>query len=244
MKKRSLVRATAILSITTFFVTLSLVNKCLIREALAKEVVVKIGATMDQTGVIGPQGRKMVTTIRWFEEYVNEELGGWKDLEGNTVKIKFLVGDTGFKPGPTLSLYKKYKAEGVVAVAQIGSVEVAAVRSAALRDKMPLPTNSGALVYPLPSPCNGNWTDYSACSAAVIDYVKEKWEKSDAPWTKKRRPRLALVGPEGYPSWSACITPEVMRYAKLQGVEVVGKFFIKFIPMDTKPQIMSAKKAR
>lgn len=210
-------------------------------DVLAKEVVVKVGATLDQTGPLTIEGRKSLTAWEWYEEFINEEKGGWKDVEGNTVKLKVLHGDTGFKPGNTLSLYKKFKAEGVVAITQVGSVELAAVRSAALKDKMPLPTNSGSLVYPLPSPSTGHWPDYSACSAAVIDYVKEKWEKSDAPWTKNRAPKLAFVGPEGYPSWAACITPEVMRYAKLQGVDVVGKFFIPMRPIDTKPQIMSAK---
>lgn len=243
MEKRSLVKVMMILFIAALFITLSSVNKFLIREALAKDITATVGATMDQTGVIGVQGQKMVATMKWFTEYFNEELGGWKDVDGNRVKIKFLLGDTGFKPGPTLSLYKKFKAEGAVAVQQIGSVEVAAVRSMALRDKMPLPTNSGALVYPLPSPCNGHWPDYSSCSVSAIDYIKEKWAKSTSPLTKKRVPRLAFVGPEGYPSWAACIIPEVMKYANMQGVTVVGKFFTKFIPIDTKPQIMSAKQA-
>ncbi|MDY7034809.1 MAG: ABC transporter substrate-binding protein [Thermodesulfobacteriota bacterium] len=244
MKKKDFFKKAVIVSFVVLsFLFFSWGGAFHLEEVLAKEIIVKIGATFDLTGPLGVQGRKMATTLNWFQEYVNEEKGGLKDVEGNTVKLKYLLGDTNFKPAQTLSLYKKYKSEGVVAVSQVGSVELAAVRSIALRDKMPLPTNSGSLVYPLPSPCTGHWPDFGTCSASAIDYVKEKWEKSNAPWTKKRGPRLAFIGPEGYPSWAASITPEVMRYARLQGVEVVGKIFIPMRVIDSKPQVMSAKKA-
>lgn len=209
----------------------------------AEDKTVKVGLAMDQTGPLSIDGRKGTTTWLWYQEYLNDEKGGWKDVKGNTVKLKVLHGDTGFNAGKTLSLYKKFKSEGIVAIANIGSVELAAIRSALMRDRIPTPTNSGSLIYPLPSPCFGHWPDYTACSAAVIDYVKQKWEKSTAPWTKKRAPRLAFVGPEAYPSWEASITPEVMRYAKLQGVHVAGKFFIRIHPLDTKPQILAAQAA-
>lgn len=211
--------------------------------ALAGDAVVKVGVAMDQTGPLSIEGRKGLTAWKWYEEYINEEKGGWKDVNGNTVKLEVLEGDTGFKPAKTLSLYKKFKGEGAVAIANVGSVEVAAIRSRALKDKIPLSTNSGSLIYPLPSPCFGHWPDYTACSAAAIDYIKEKWGKSNSPWTKKRRPRMVFMGPEAYPSWQASITPEVMRYAKLQGVDVVGKPFIPIRPIDVKPQILSAKEA-
>ncbi|RJR49511.1 MAG: hypothetical protein C4576_06815 [Desulfobacteraceae bacterium] len=211
--------------------------------ALADDAVVKVGVAMDQTGPVSIEGRKGLTAWKWYEEYINEEQGGWKDASGNTVKLEVLEGDTGFKPDKTMSLYKKFKGEGAVAIATVGSVEVAAIRSRALKDKIPLSTNSGALIYPLPSPCFGHWPDYTACSAAAIDYIKEKWEKSNSPWTKKRRPRMVFMGPEAYPSWQACITPEVMRYAKLHGVDVVGKPFIPIHPIDVKSQILSAKAA-
>lgn len=211
------------------------------RMALADDAVVKVGVAMDQTGPLSIEGRKGLTAWKWYAEYINEEQGGLKDADGNTVKLEVLQGDTGFNPRKTMSLYKKFKEEGAVAIATVGSVEVAAIRSQALKDKMPLPTNSGSLIYPLPSPCFGHWPDYTACSAAVIDYVKEKWAKSNSAWTRKRRPRMVFMGPEAYPSWEASITPEVMRYAKLQGVDVVGKLFFPIHPIDVKPQILSAK---
>jgi len=211
--------------------------------ALADDAVVKVGVAMDQTGPLSIEGRKGLTAWKWYEEYINEEQGGWKDANGNTVKLEVLEGDTGFKPAKTMSLYKKFKGEGAVAIANVGSVEVAAIRSRALKDRIPLSTNSGSLIYPLPSPCFGHWPDYTACSAAAIDYIKEKWGKSNSPWTKKRRPRMVFMGPEAYPSWQASITPEVMRYAKLQGVDVVGKPFIPIRPIDVKSQILSAKAA-
>ena len=54
---------------------------------------------------------------------------------------------------------------------------------------------------------------------------------------------MVFMGPEAYPSWQASITPEVMRYAELQGVDVVGKPFIPIRPIDVKSQILSAKAA-
>lgn len=213
------------------------------QPAIAADTFIKVGVAMDQTGPLSIEGRKGLTAWKWYEEYVNKELGGWKDAGGGTAKLKILDGDTGFDPAKTVSIYKKFKGEGVVAVANVGSVEVAAIRSQALKDKIPLSTNSGALIYPLPSPCFGHWPDYTACSAAAIDYINAKWEGSSSSWTKDRRPKLAFVGPEAYPSWEACITPEVMRYAKVQGVEVVGKFFIPIRPIDVKNQILAAKAA-
>jgi len=207
----------------------------------AKELVVKVGVLMDQTGPLASPGRKGLSTWLWYQEYFNSEVGGWKDVKGNRVKLKVLYGDTGFQPARTIALYKKFKAQGAVAMANIGSVELAAIRAMCLSDQIPVFTNSGSLIYPLPSPAFGHWPDYSACSAGVIDYIADKWAKSQAPWTKKRRPRLAFIGPEGYPSWAASITPEVMRYAKLKGVDVVGCFFIPLRPIDTKPQILAAK---
>lgn len=241
MKGKTLFKTTIVLALIAFFGFLPLIGGHVIKDAQAKEVVIKVGVEMDQTGPLSVPGRKGLTAWQWYAEYLNDEIGGWKDLEGNTVKLKVIHGDTGFKPTSSLSLYKKFRDEGVVAVTHVGSVELGAIRSIALRDKMPSPTNSGSLIYPLPSPAFGHWADYSACSAAVIDYIKEKWEKSNAPQTKKRLPRLAFIGPEGYQSWAACITPEVMRYAKLKGVDVVGKFFVPMHPIDTKPQVMSAE---
>lgn len=210
----------------------------------AKELMVNVGIAMDQTGPLATSGRKGVSSWQWFEEYLNKEVGGWKDVAGNTVKLKVLYGDTGFTPAKTISLYKKFKDEKIVAFGCMGSVELGSVRAMLLEDKIPAATNSGSLIYPLPSPAFGHWADYTAVSAAVIDYVKDKWEKSKAPWTKKRPPRLAFIGPEGYPSWAAAVPPEVMRYAKLKGVEVAGKFFIPMNPIDTKPQVLSAKGAK
>ena len=241
MKGKVLFNTIIGLVLVAFFGFLPLIGGHTVKEAKAAEVMVTVGVEMDQTGPLSVPGRKGLTAWQWYAEYLNDEIGGWKDLEENTVKLKVIHGDTGFKPSNSLSLYKKFKAQGVVAVTEVGSVELAAIRSAALRDKMPSPTNSGSLIYPLPSPCFGHWADYSACSAAVIDYIKDKWEKSNAPWTKNRPPRLAFIGPEGYQSWAASITPEVMKYAKLQGVDVVGKFFVPMHPLDTKPQVMSAK---
>lgn len=237
MGRRNLVKRILILSLAMLFTGLHLIN------VHAKEIVVKVGVAMDQTGPLSPAGRKGVSSWLWYQDYINSEKGGWKDINGNKVILEVIYGDTGFNPAKTVSLYKKFKSEGMVAFGNIGSVEVAAVRNMCLDDKIPSPTNSGSLIYPLPSPCFGHWPDYSACSAAIIDYVKQKWEKSRTPWTKKRPPQLVFIGPEAYPSWEASITPEVMRYAKLQGVKVVGKFFIPINPIDTKSQILAAKAA-
>lgn len=230
----------AVIIFASFLILLGIVAY-FTEEVFAKEIVVKVGVAMDQTGPLSTEGRKETTAWLWYEEYINNEKEGWKDISGNTVKLKVLYGDTGFNPAKTISLYKKFKGEGIVAISNVGSVELAAIRNMLLEDKIPAPTNSGSLIYPLPSPAFGHWADYSGCSAAVIDYIKQKWEGSKATWTKKRPPRLAFIGPEAYPSWEAGMTPEVMRYAKLNGVEIVGQFFIPLRPIDTKPQIMAAK---
>ncbi|MDY7037767.1 MAG: ABC transporter substrate-binding protein [Thermodesulfobacteriota bacterium] len=143
-------------------------------ECLAKGVMVKFGLTFDQTGPLATEGRKMITAWKWYQEYLNEELGGLKDINGNVVKIELLIGDTGFKPDRTISLYRKFKSQGMMAIMQSGSVELAAMRSKCLRDKIPTPANVANLIYPLPSPFFAHWASYSACSAAIIDYVKTK----------------------------------------------------------------------
>ena len=237
MKKLNLRKVWQIVAFLLLSVTLPMFN------VYGAEITVKIGAAVDQTGPLSTEVQKIVTGWLWYQEYFNQVKGGWKDVNGNTVKMELLIGDTGFTPAKTVSLYKKFKAEGIVAIHNSGSVEVGAIRSMCLQDRIPMPTNSGSLIYPLPSPLFGHWADYSACSAAVVDYIKQKWGNSDTAWVKKRPPRLAFVGPEAYPSWEASITPEVIRYAKLQGIEVVGKFFIPLRPIDTKPQVLAAKAA-
>jgi len=232
-KESPRLRAIGLVALSMFFAS----------HAYAKDITVKIGVAMDLTGPLSSDGRKMVNAWRAYEDYLNNVKGGWKDVAGNSVKLQVLHGDTGFTPQKTVSLYKKFKEDGAVVIVNTGSVELAAIRNALLEDKMPTPTNSGALIYPLPSPAFGHWPDYSAVSAAVIDYVKQKWDQGQASSPNKRAPKLAFVGPEGYPSWEAAITPEVMRYAKLHGVEVVGKFFIPLRAIDTKPQVLAAKNA-
>lgn len=88
----------------------------------AKEITVKVGLATDQTGPLATDGRKGVDAWLWYEEYLNKEKGGWKDIKGNTVTLKVLYGDTGFTPAKTISLYKKFKSEGIVAIANGGSV--------------------------------------------------------------------------------------------------------------------------
>src|SRR3989339_1731766 len=58
----------------------------------AKELMVNVGIAMDQTGPLATSGRKGVSSWQWFEEYLNKEVGGWKDVAGNTVKLKVLYG--------------------------------------------------------------------------------------------------------------------------------------------------------
>ncbi len=212
-------------------------------QAYAEDITVKIGLPMDMTGPLSSAGRKSVSAWRAYEDYLNNEKGGWKDVAGNSVKLKVLYGDTGFTPQKTVALYKKYKGEGAVAIVNVGSVELAAIRNMLLEDNIPTPTNSGALIYPLPSPAFSHWPDYSAVSAAVIDYIKEKWDQAQASSPNKRAPKLAFIGPEGYPSWEAGLTPEVMRYAKLHEVEVVGKFYTPLRVISTRPQVLAAKTA-
>ncbi|MDY7038730.1 MAG: hypothetical protein SV375_21575, partial [Thermodesulfobacteriota bacterium] len=83
-------------------------------DVLAKDIIVKAALTVDQTGPVSFQGKAMENTWRWYAEYINDVRGGWKDLNGNRVKLKVLCGDTGLKAARTVSLYKKFKGEGAL----------------------------------------------------------------------------------------------------------------------------------
>ena len=58
----------------------------------AKELIVKVGIAMDQTGPLATSGRKGVSSWQWFEEYLNNQVGGWKDSAGNTVPSGIYIG--------------------------------------------------------------------------------------------------------------------------------------------------------
>lgn len=173
---------------------------------------VKVGVMYDATGPVSassvPYAKGIQAATRWING--NDGING-KDIE-------LLVEDYGYQIPRALSIYKKMRGEGVVAIQGFGSGDTEALMPSISKDKLPWfsASYSANLTDPSHAPYNYSvGADYSAQVRAALKHMSESWTDTT------RRPRLALVYMDN--AFGKSVIPAIESYAKELDIDFVGR---------------------
>ena len=194
-----------------------------------------IGFLGDLTGPLGFWNAPRLVGIQDAIEYVNKKYGG---IGGREIFLEWV--DTKSKIDIATSGYERLKAKGFPVWHTCGTGEQQILKARYEKDKSQVIytcSTSPNVIYP-PGYCFGTAAYYPDLWGAFFDWIVANWDEKK----KGRKPRVAIVTyPSGY--GKACITPELMAYAKKKGVEIVETIFVPFVTVDAVTPLMKAKKA-
>ena len=204
---------------------------------LPEEKVIKIGHIADLTGPYSTLGVPVFYGHSDYFRHVNEEDGG---IGG--IKIKEFWGDGRADAAMGITLYKRFKADGMLALIVLSSVEANALLTMTEADRIPYTgsaTSTSIIVPP-------RWYYNSYCGAFSVGVATTvRWYYNE--WLKKGLDRPMRVGivtwdnPVGRDGWDG-----VIRWAEKQGadkVEVVAEAFTSPMAMDYSTEMLVMKAA-
>lgn len=189
----------------------------------------------DLTGPLGFWNAPRLVGIQDAIEYLNEKHGG---IGGREVFLDW--ADTKSKIDIATSGYERLQSEHFPVWHTCGTGEQQILKARYEKDKSQVVytcSTSPNVIYP-PGYAFGTAAYYPDLWGAFLDWVVENWDFKKM----KRGPRIAyLTYGSGY--GKACITDELLEYAKKKGVEIVDTIFIPFVTVDAVTPLMKAKKA-
>jgi branched-chain amino acid transport system substrate-binding protein len=211
-------------------------------EAVA-QTVVKMGSLNDLTGPTSDVGKDIALGMREAVQYVNDTGGV------NGKQIKLFLYDYGYRVPEAITTYKRFRDfDKVVAVWGWGTGDTEALSPTVNADKMPYLSHSFSshLTDPKKTPYNFVYgTDYSSnARAAITAWYDEVWLKDPkfkADRDKGVKPRFVAFYGWPVPYASAPIKA-IKDQAKLLGIEVGPDQDIPLTALDTKSQVLAAKK--
>lgn len=199
---------------------------------------VKLGSLNDVTGATSDVGKDMALGIREAVAYVNDHGG----INGK--RLKLYQYDYGYRVPEAITTYKRFRDyDKVVMVLGWGTGDTEALSPTINRDKMPYLSCSFSahLCDPKKTPYNFVYgTDYSTnARACITSWYTKIWPKH--PDHGKRKPRFVCFYSFPTPYSSAPIKA-IKDQAELLGFEVGPDQDVSLTALDTKSQVLSAKK--
>lgn len=196
----------------------------------------KIGMSLVLTGPVAssvaPWGQ---VTLAYFK-YVNDELGGIEftspDGKKDKVRLDIIWEDNAYSIPKALSIYKRQKEAGVMAVYMASTTPLEAVAGLASKDQIPILAHGNA--SPVAVGSKPNWVAVGYPSYADMAGAFLEWLKKD--WKETRRPRVAFIWADtpSVRSGAVAMTPEIV--AKY-GFDFVGHEYISTAATDTTIEI-------
>ncbi len=213
--------------------------------------VIKVGAINDMTGATSDVGKDYALGIAEAVAYVNDTGG----INGK--KIKLIQMDYGYRIPEAITIYKRFRdLDKVIAVQGWGTGDTEALSPTVTRDKMPYisASYSAHLTAPKPwvdkkgkkhqgTPYNIFFSsDYSSnARGALTAWYEKVWKKH--PDYGKRKPKLVCFYHFAHPYCSAPIAA-IKDHAKLLGMEVGNDQNVSLVAIDTKSQVLAARKEK
>ncbi len=199
---------------------------------VVKPPVVNIVFSNDITGPYGAGNKPYVAGCQDAQTWLNTEMGG---IDG--VPVNIIFKDTGGKLDQAISNYnqaREMQPKPLFAVVLL-SADAAALRDRLTEDKI-IGWTSGAAeaVYPA-GYMFGQLPSYADSVGAFIDLIKLKWTKTTVP-------KLAFLTYDNTYG-RACVTDEVLAYAKQKGVDVVATEFFAAADVSVTTQMTKIKNA-
>jgi len=185
--------------------------------------VIKIGSLVDMTGVLSDtQGIHWGAVDYW--RYVNDEKGG---INGIPVKVEW--GDFSYEVPKAISIYKRLRESGIVAVNVITSSGAGvALNDFFERDQIPAFGHGSAVsIIDPPRWQYFNRPSYEDTSCAMADYIMENWKEQQPP-------KLAYV------TWDnefGRAPINAQPYIEKKGIQIIATEFVPTAIVDVTPQL-------
>ena len=213
---------------------------------------INVGNIVDMTGATSDVGKDYALGISEATAYVNDNGG----INGK--KIKLIQQDYGYRIPEAITIYKRMRnLDKVVVVQGWGTGDTEALSPTITKDKMPYISASYSAHLTAPKP----WTDKEGKDHAghplqplfLLGLLlqrprradrlvrQEVWKKS--PDFGKRKPKLVCFYHFAHPYCSAPIAA-IKDHAKLLGMEVGSDQNVSLTAIDTKSQVLGAKKEK
>lgn len=190
----------------------------------------KVGLLSDLTGATSSVGAPYADGVKAYVGWLNENGG----IDGE--KVELIQVDYAYNVQQALAAYKRFTANGIVAMQGWGTGDTEALVKFVAQDKIPTfsASYSAHLMDPAKAPYNFTMaTDYSTQGRAGLKYLRESW-------TESRAPKLAFVFPDN--PYGTVPIPAMKEYAQELGFEIVGQENVDLKAIDATPQLLSLKK--
>ena len=211
--------------------------------ATAKTITVGILGSL--TGPLRSIGEGAVCVQDYYTD-LNETEGGikYKDPKSGkeeVVPVKILMGDHGWDAAKCISLYERFKLQGMQFVFANGSAPTAAIYAAAARDKIPglqVDTTCDPFIYDLPKPYIAmDGPTLPAYNPGTLEYMADLWKKAG----KTTKPKIGFLAAD-------VATRRVMDKPELgmadhatrllaDKLDYLGVSFVPIAPVDTKAEL-------
>ena len=214
------------------------------------EKKIKLGIALDLTGAIATSGAPLSWGAFDYLTYVNDELGGieYSTPEGEKAKVKLdmIWEDNAYSMPKTISIYKRFVAAGVDAIANFGSTPGEAITAMTSRDKMFVwgyyasssPVNMGSKPnYYVPY--FGNMAEQ--VGVVLKWFLEEKWPKHQD--YGKRKPRAGFLMVD-LPSLRPAGDPKAVEAYEAMGCNWVGSEWLSPAPTDVTIELTRMKKKK
>lgn len=200
------------------------------KEESSKPVKVTIGVLADMTGPYAPMWPPFEEAFKLVDKWL--EVSNF--LPG--IKIHWMILDHGHDAGKIISVYKQMRDAQAALIISNSSIDASTLKKMLADDRIPM-ISQGSTVTLIDPP---GWVFclpplYTDQTAAFMDWIL-------ANWKKERKPKLAIL------TWDTAagrgvISPDVRKYAKIKGVEIVGEEFIPRAPLETTNELIRIRDA-
>ena len=198
-----------------------------------EEKVIKIGITSDLTGSYSTVGVPIFQGQYDYLRYINDAKGGI-----NGIPLKVMWADCRTDPSLVLSTYRRFKDAGIVALIEMSSTELMALKPFIERDKIPtVGTSASYYSFVPPGWYYANYLFEGQTLAAALKW----WYENE--WSKRgldRPARVAIMSmnnPLGLGSRDACLA-----WAKRNlNIEVVSDQTTPVMALDFTTELLTAK---
>lgn len=135
--------------------------------------VIKVGILSDLTGPYSTVGVPIFDGYFDYYRHINETEGGI-----NGIPVKATWGDCKADPAISISLYRRFRAEGIVCLSTTTSSETTALSAILGRDKMPCTSTAGASnIYFPPRNVFSTYIVSAFIMATGLDWYYGEWQK-------------------------------------------------------------------
>lgn len=192
----------------------------------------KVGLLSDLTGPTSSVGTPYAEGIKAYISWLNAHGG----IDGQPIEL--MQVDYAYNVQQALAAYKRFTANGIVALQGWGTGDTEALVKFVARDKIPTfsASYSPHLMDPTKAPYNFTMaTDYATQGRAGLKYLRESWKET-------RAPKLAFIFPDN--PYGTAPLAAMQEYAKELGFDIVGQENVDLKAIDATPQLLSLKKVQ